>query len=339
VLPTDWRLGETHVWAPHIVFNNGLYYCFYAAGGGHFASMINLATSPDLSVWTRRDRPLFRGFYDARDPMVLRDGDRWIMYYTKTYSTVDWRSAVAWRTSSDLINWSEPGFALVLTNRPGRLINSGQTESPFVVKIGGRYYLFFCSPDQTYRTTYVYVSDDPFHFEESDEVTMLSAHCAEVIEDRGQWWLSHAGWFFDGMYLAPLGWEPARKFSPGFRLADSGESDEYLTAAPKAKTVSVGLYLGLRAGPGEGIEYRFPVPAGVSRLTLAFEEFGETMVSAAGRIVVDEGAAGPGEPTLQTVELRDPALWSDGSLGVRFEDSDAEGREGPVISYVKVYYR
>src|SRR5580658_3748923 len=46
--------NETHLWAPDIIFQDGLYYMFYCAGGrNHAKSQINLATSPDLNHWTR----------------------------------------------------------------------------------------------------------------------------------------------------------------------------------------------------------------------------------------------------------------------------------------------
>jgi arabinan endo-1,5-alpha-L-arabinosidase len=338
VLPVDWLHLENHVWAPHLVVNDGLYYCFYAAGGGHLSSMINLATSPDLARWTRSPaNPLFRGFYDARDPMVLRDGDRWIIYYTKTYSTTDWTSTVAYRTSPDLLHWSEPGLALALRDRRGRLVNSGSTESPFVVKIGGLYYLFICSPDQSYRTTYVYVSAAPLHFEEADEVTELPFHCAEVVQDGDRYYLTHAGWFYDGVYLAPLTWRPARRLRPGLLLADAGKDEAYLTAGNGARKVRSGLYGGLAPAEGQGIEYTFPIPAEAAWLTLAFEAVGAFRVSAGGQVMAE--TVGGEETTLHVRELDDPALWRGGGLRVRLEAVAGGGKDRPALSYVKVYYR
>ena len=44
---------------------------------------MGLATSQDLFTWTRSEANLLlQDGYEARDPMVLRVGDRWVMYYT-----------------------------------------------------------------------------------------------------------------------------------------------------------------------------------------------------------------------------------------------------------------
>ena len=60
VLDIDKKIGETHLWAPHIIEKDGIYYMFYAGGGGHFNSMVNLATSRDLFNWEKADaNPLF----------------------------------------------------------------------------------------------------------------------------------------------------------------------------------------------------------------------------------------------------------------------------------------
>ena len=46
---------------------------------------IHLATSSDCTTWTRHpENPMVVDGYEARDPMVLRVDDRWVMYYTAT---------------------------------------------------------------------------------------------------------------------------------------------------------------------------------------------------------------------------------------------------------------
>ena len=342
ILPADKAIGETHVWAPHVVFSEGLYYCFYAGGGGHWDAMLNLATSPDLMAWTRYPgNPLFRDFFDARDPMVLRVGDRWVMYYTKTLSKKEWNSTVAYRTSADLRHWSEPGFALILRYLKPTIPNSQYSESPFVVAVGGRYYLFICAPDLNYKATLVFVSDDPFHFEDKDEIATLVAHCAEVVRDGDQFYLTHAGWFFDGLYLAPLTWQSAQQFSRPMLYAESGVSDEYLVSAVGAIKVRWGLTnrKALEVGPGQALEYRFPAPAGVKRVSLVFEEKGNCRVTAGGRVVLEEKAKSETEPELHALELAGPSLNEDGGLSVRFESSGPLKAARPVLNYVKVYFR
>src|SRR5690606_26092024 len=87
VLHARTGIGETHVWAPHVIAHDGRYWMFYAGGtADHTAYRITLATREDLFTWTPHEPVLFEDGYDARDPMVLRVGQRWLMYYTRTSS-------------------------------------------------------------------------------------------------------------------------------------------------------------------------------------------------------------------------------------------------------------
>ncbi|HBO44644.1 MAG TPA: hypothetical protein DD670_12075, partial [Planctomycetaceae bacterium] len=73
---------ERHLWAPHVIKNDGLYYMFYCAGDAdHTKYKIHLATSPNLWNWTRHsDNPMIVDGFDARDPFVMRLEDSWVMY-------------------------------------------------------------------------------------------------------------------------------------------------------------------------------------------------------------------------------------------------------------------
>ncbi len=86
VMQVDAGFGETVVWAPHVITCGGQYWMFYCAGGkNHTQYRIHLATSPDLSTWTRDPgNPMVVDGYDARDPMLLQVGDQWILYYCAT---------------------------------------------------------------------------------------------------------------------------------------------------------------------------------------------------------------------------------------------------------------
>lgn len=214
VLTADPDYGETHLWAPHVLAHQHLYYMFYA-GGGQDAQRagINLAVSPDLWHWTRHPGgTLFRDGFEARDPMVLRAGDRWVMYYCATDEPAGGHHVVCWRTSNDLVNWSDREIAFT-SRRTGT--GAGDTESPFVVHHAGRYYLFIgpCGAygpgDDGYVCTAVYRSETPWHFPESALVAKFPSHAAEVVEDGEDWWVTHAGWGQGGVHLAPLHWLPA----------------------------------------------------------------------------------------------------------------------------------
>lgn len=200
------ELGEEVLWAPHVIESDGTFYMFYASGGPEPTSWrMRLATSPDLETWTRVMAPLFTDGYEARDPFVIRI-DRWVMYYTRTDPPSGGRFVVAYRTSDDLFNWSEPGLAFV---DPTSGTSFSVTESPFVVERDGLYYLFI-GPRGGYVGTDVFASADPLSFSNACRIGHIDAHAAEVvIDDDGAWYVSHAGWGQGGVFLAPLAWESA----------------------------------------------------------------------------------------------------------------------------------
>lgn len=166
---------------------------------------IQLATSDDLATWTRApESPLLQDGYEARDPMVLRIGDEWALYYTATSEPSGGQHTVAAVTSRDLRHWS--GKRVVFTSeRSGK--GGGPTESPFVVARDGRYFLFVCT-NRRYIETAVYESDDPFAWSEMQRIATIPAHAAEVIETpEGETYVSGAGWGMGGVYLARLVWD------------------------------------------------------------------------------------------------------------------------------------
>ncbi|MBN2218544.1 MAG: family 43 glycosylhydrolase, partial [Pirellulales bacterium] len=134
-----WR--EVHLWAPHVIFHEGTYYMYYCAGDNdHSRYKIHLATSPDLKKWTRHpENPMVVDGFDARDPFVMRWGDKWILYYTATSEPSGGNHLVAYVTSDDLIRWKDRGVAFL---DPSKGKWGGPCESPFVVQRGENYYLF-----------------------------------------------------------------------------------------------------------------------------------------------------------------------------------------------------
>jgi arabinan endo-1,5-alpha-L-arabinosidase len=202
------RWGEHHLWAPHVVLHDGVYYMFVCVGGSSPSKYkIHVATSTDLWSWTRHPRnPVVTDGYDARDPSVLRDGDRWLMYYTATSAPEGGNHIVACLTSDDLVSFRDR--SVVFTDTETGTFG-GPTESPFVVRRGRSYYLFICNNDRRagYDSTDIYRSFDPRRFTLEDKVGTIGAHAAEVIRDLdGRWYVSRCGWGRGGVYLAPLIW-------------------------------------------------------------------------------------------------------------------------------------
>ncbi|MFF4182429.1 family 43 glycosylhydrolase [Streptomyces sp. NPDC001691] len=195
--------GEQHLWAPHVIEADGTFFMFYAAGGSGGAA-INLATSTDLFTWTRvASGPLFRGTA-ARDPMVVRIGAEWIMYYTELGA--DGQHLVCWRRSADLLHWSAPGTAFADDSTAAMGVSV--TESPYVVERDGWYYLFI-GPRGGYEGTDVLASRDPFRFTLDGYAGHVPGHAVEVVTDGQDRYASAAGWFRHGLLLAPLLWQDA----------------------------------------------------------------------------------------------------------------------------------
>jgi beta-fructofuranosidase len=222
-LSADPAWEETVLWAPHVVAHDGRYWMFVCGGGADPRRFrIQLAVSDDCRRWTRHPEcPLIVDGYEARDPMVVRVGDRWVLYYTATSRPAGGHHVVIASESRDLVRWR--GRRIVYTD-PCQGAMGGPTESPFVFERAGRWYLFV-GPDwegllrsrrrtgrwdwKHYRGTRVLESDDPFSFTLTGQVGFLDAHASEVVVDEaGATWVSHCGWRQRGVHLAPLRWLP-----------------------------------------------------------------------------------------------------------------------------------
>lgn len=205
-LSTNTEAGEYHLWAPHVIHHDGLYYMYYCGGGPKNSQYrIHLATSRDLKSWKRHPKnPMLIDGFDARDPMVVRVGTKWVMYYTANSKPEGGNHIVAYRTSTDLVTWSEERGTAYTDEATGTF--GGPTESPFVVRRGKFWYLFI-GPRGGYNGTDVFRSEDPFHWDVKNQVGHIPSHAAEVIRDAdGKWYVSRAGWGEGGLYLAPLFW-------------------------------------------------------------------------------------------------------------------------------------
>lgn len=223
LMQTDWKKqpfaltvaheapwNEVHLWAPHVIRHENLYYMFYCAGArNHSKYKIHLATSPDLNTWTRSPaNPMIVDGFDARDPFVLRIGNKWVMYYCATSKPEGGNHVVAYVTSNNLLAWTNRGVAFT-DGTTGTF--GGSTESPFVVLRGHTYYLFI-GPRGGYDGTDVFSSQDPFHWEVKEKVGHIAAHAAEVIQTSdNKWYISRAGWGRGGLYLAPLNWSSSHE--------------------------------------------------------------------------------------------------------------------------------
>lgn len=346
-LQTNTTVGESQLWAPHIFFKDGIYHMFYCAGS-QFSSLeyrMHLATSTDLFHWTRHDaNPLFTDFYDARDPMILQYGDQYIMYYTANSERNNGNYIVAYRTSPDLINWSPRKTAFTHSSSGN---SGGPTESPFVVPYDGQFYLFIgpeylnTSSDENYRRTAIYRSSNPFHWDRDDRITSVRSHAAEIIYDmKNNWYVSHCGWFYDGVYVAPLEW----KREPQIQLfLNLGESLNYVTGhfyAMVSDWRSTGG-LDLVADYGSYFDLELPVSQHSSSILLEFEEEGETLLrintETGYETLLDEGNTGPASAQIHQIFLETYHVRNN-TIELRFQDSDPADGWGPNVNWIRLTY-
>jgi hypothetical protein len=192
--------------APYFLKVKDKYLCFYNS------REVRVLESADGENYTRL--PDGRGsncLYHAngpctgRDVMVMKDDSTYYMYSTITWSSGDWQgSYVIVRTSPDMKRWSD--YTVV---SEGGVAGNGpvSAESPFVLKMGRNYYLFRAS-SITFKT-YVYCSETPYDFganNDSKLVAVLPLKAPEVIEWKGQWYISDLA-DFRGIRMYKLKWE------------------------------------------------------------------------------------------------------------------------------------
>lgn len=190
------EIKENH--SPFIVKHDGEYYMFYGY------SPIRYATSKDFFTWKPRGE-LFRQEGSARDPSVLEHNGKFYMAYTTKLS-------IMVRTSSNLLNWSEPTIIFSLSEN-----ETGGPESPTLLAMNGGFYLVFCRWDAkltgfTYQDrSFIYYSDDILNFRDKEPVAEIQGHAPELFQDEeGDWWISSAERPFRGVSIAPVKWEATK---------------------------------------------------------------------------------------------------------------------------------
>ncbi len=204
---------ERVLWAPHVYEENGTWHMFYNIGNRQenaptYASWGQLcrADSKDMFKWERHPlNPLFSDPGHARDSYILKEGDLYYFYYTRTYDEVDLRSCVAVRTSPDLKHWSGPK---IVHTQAYEVDWGGDAESPFVVKKDGLFYLFICRAMTEYNQTHVYWSETPDNFPIENFVCELPTHASEIVEvSDNEWYISNTGWDKHGLFIAKMEWK------------------------------------------------------------------------------------------------------------------------------------
>ena len=209
----SWGTGDQDfVHAPYVLQHDGRFLLYYGGGPsatGHY--QICAALSGDGIHFQRltddQDQSqLFSGPGVARDPMVIKAGDAYAMYYAANEGE---RGIIAVRTASQPYGapWSEYKVA----SEGGVCGDLSWTQQcPFVVYLNGYYYLFKIGPSDGFQTA-VYRSDDPLFYGAGDErlVAVLETSASEVIREGGRFYISSLMPGYKGVTVESLRWLPS----------------------------------------------------------------------------------------------------------------------------------
>jgi beta-xylosidase len=215
-MQADPALNETQggLQAPYVLHHDGKYWMFY----GDWAN-ICLATSTDGKAFTRhlnasgKPQLNFAGQIDlvrnTRDPMVLRVGDKWNLYYTAHPAN---KGSDYARTSTDLLNWSEER---IVAGGGSAGDGHNSAECPFVVELqAGHFYLFRTQRYGKNAETRVYHSRDAMDFginrDAGHYLTTLPVAAPEIFRHEGRWYMAALLPSLKGIQISRLEWVPLR---------------------------------------------------------------------------------------------------------------------------------
>jgi hypothetical protein len=207
----DPNFGETEggLQAPFVLKVGAAYYMFYG-DWEHIA----LAKSSDGKTFARqlnsRGKSGMFGEgpgYNTRDPMVIKIGRHYNIYYTAMPNGRGYDFA---RTSENLLDWGEPtkvAYGGSQGNGPW------SAECPFVYyhKASGYYYLLRNQIYGQQAKFSVYRSKDPIDFGRDDDrylVETMPYAAPEIVDSEGQTYLAVLLPNLKGIQLAKLKWAP-----------------------------------------------------------------------------------------------------------------------------------
>jgi beta-fructofuranosidase len=210
--------------APYVLRHDGRFWMFYgdwaniclatSAGGKSFTRHRNADGRPQLNLAGPVD--LKR---NTRDPMVLRVGGKWHLYYTAHPAN---KGSDYVRTSDDQLNWGEERVVAA-----GGRAGDGpySAECPFVVEpMPGHFYLFRTQHYGKNAQTTVYHSRDPFDFRIYNDaehyVTTLPVAAPEIFRvdsnsqpstlNRPEWHIAALLPDLKGIQISRMEWAPAK---------------------------------------------------------------------------------------------------------------------------------
>lgn len=202
--------GLRAVWGAHLTAGAAGYsMVFYAQLGSEDRGENRLARSMDLDVWEVDPTPLPGG----RDAMALRLRDgRELLYSTAVVR----RDGALFDAVTAQVREGGGWVERVVMEQefPCRAACWGFYESPYVIALGGMYYLFTTYTDSgyaTYEQTTVHRSSDPLRFAPTP-VAVLEGHGGEVHVEDGRFYFTRGGWpsrigeAARGLSVQPIAW-------------------------------------------------------------------------------------------------------------------------------------
>jgi hypothetical protein len=212
----DYETNVGGLQAPHVIVIDGVYHMIY--GDWDYIMFQRSQDGKNFERWLYDNgRP---GMFtegegnNTRDPMLIKIGDLWHVYYTAFPHVAGPDSpregAVYCRTSEDLRTWSDSKVVA----RGGMVGRSPYVcECPHVVRIGEYFYLFRTQRYSLPPVTSVYRSKDPMDFgvdEEADDkfVCLLPVAAPEIIIHNNEYYIASLMPDIQGIRVAKLAWIP-----------------------------------------------------------------------------------------------------------------------------------
>jgi sucrose-6-phosphate hydrolase SacC (GH32 family) len=204
--------------APYVYKENGTYYLFYgdwkriclatSKDGKHFERYKGSNGEPALFTEHKGDTS---NTNNARDAMVIKRGNTYYCYYTSHLGDPVNDGSGYFRSSLDMINWTE---SAVVSHTAPYHGNSPRysDECPHVVYLPEHnlYYLFVTQLYGKNSQTTVYASPTPVYFGIDDElrkVCTLPLAAPEIVEYNGKHYIFCLTNELDGIKMAEISWE------------------------------------------------------------------------------------------------------------------------------------
>ncbi len=151
----DWEQGG--LYKSCVVQQDGEYYMFYNAKNQKaedWTEQIGVVRSSDLQHWKRERQhpvlPVSKGAWDGQftaDPYVVRDQDRWLMFYYglgEVGADKKRHAQEGLAVSKDLLHWEKAEEPILTYGAPGS-IDSGHAHKPAIFYQNGVLYHFYCA--------------------------------------------------------------------------------------------------------------------------------------------------------------------------------------------------